>query len=82
MYSVDELKDILKIRLSKKRYVHSLNVAKTAEELAVRYGYDAEKCLLAGLVHDICKELPDEEQLELVRRSSFTVCRANEAHFI
>lgn len=74
MYSVEELKDILKIRLSKKRYVHSMNVAKTAEELARKYGYDEEKCLLAGLVHDICKELPKEEQLEMVRKSQRDIC--------
>lgn len=61
----DEIKDILKIRLSKKRYNHSLNVAKAAGELAEKHGADKEKAILAGLLHDICKEDPKEEQLKM-----------------
>lgn len=70
LYTVSEIKDILKIRLSKKRYTHSINVADSAAALAKEYGFDREKCFLAGLVHDICKELPKEEQLEMVRKSN------------
>ena len=38
--SIEEIKDILKIRLSKKRYTHSLNVSDAAVRLAERYGGD------------------------------------------
>lgn len=69
MYTVLEIKDILKIRLSKKRYTHSLNVADSARLLAKINGFDEDKCYLAGLVHDICKELPKDEQLEMVKKS-------------
>lgn len=62
---LNDIKDILKIRLSKKRYTHSLNVADAAEKLAEKYGADKEKAYLAGLVHDICKEAPREEQLKM-----------------
>lgn len=62
---VDDLKDVLKIRLSKKRYNHSLNVSRSAGELAEKYGADKEKARLAGLLHDICKEIPKEEQLKM-----------------
>ena len=64
-YDVSEIKDILKIRLSKKRYAHSMNVAQTAVKLAQRHGGDTERAYLAGLLHDICKEIPPEEQLEM-----------------
>lgn len=63
----EEIKDILKIRLSKKRYTHSLNVATAAEKLADKFGADRKKCFLAGLIHDICKEIPPEEQLKMGR---------------
>lgn len=63
----DEIKDILKIRLSKKRYTHSLNVAEAARSLAEKYGADKDKAYLAGLVHDICKEIPKEEQLAMAK---------------
>ncbi len=66
--STEEIKDILKIRLSKKRYTHSLNVAEAAEKLAVKYGADREKAYLAGLVHDICKEIPRDEQLKMAMK--------------
>lgn len=62
---IKEIKDILKIRLSKKRYIHSVNVAEAAEGLAEKYGADPHKAYLAGLLHDICKEIPQEEQLRL-----------------
>ena len=61
----EEIKDILKVRLSKKRYTHSLNVAEAAKMLADKHGGDRDKCYLAGLVHDICKEIPIEEQLRM-----------------
>lgn len=53
--------DILKERLSPYRLHHSLEVAKSAKYLAEKYGYDAEKAYLAGLLHDITKEADAEE---------------------
>lgn len=70
---IPEMKEFLKENLSEKRYVHSLNVAAAAKRLAEINGADADKCYLAGLLHDICKELPKPEQLELVKRSEFEV---------
>lgn len=75
LYNIDEKKKFLKTHLSQKRYQHSLNVATECEKLAEKYGEDPEKAYFAGLLHDICKELPHEEQKELVLASGFTVCR-------
>ena len=75
MYHFDENRAFLKARLSKKRYTHSLNVANEAQRLAELYGEDPEKAYFAGLMHDVCKELPAEEQEELVRASSFVVSK-------
>ena len=75
MYHFDEIRAFLKARLSKKRYTHSLNVAHEAQRLAELYGEDPEKAYFAGLMHDVCKELPAEEQEELVRASSFAVSK-------
>ena len=75
MYHFDENRAFLKARLSKKRYTHSLNVAHEAQRLAGLYGEDPEKAYFAGLMHDVCKELPAEEQEELVRASSFAVSK-------
>ena len=67
-------KKYLREHLSKKRYTHSLNVAGAAVELARKYGGDADKAYTAGLLHDIAKELPVEEQLALVKKSPLDVC--------
>ena len=77
MYSVDEFKNILSLKLSKKRFTHSLNVADEARKLAEHYGYyDPDTAYLAGLLHDVCKEIPSEAQLELVMKSDRNVTEA------
>lgn len=58
-------KEILKSKLNEKRYFHSLCVADEAKRLAEKYGGDIEKCYFAGLLHDITKNAPDEEHLQL-----------------
>jgi len=73
LYSANELKDILKNRLSKKRYTHSLNVADEAVRLAGIFGADKNSAYLAGLLHDICKELPVDEQRQMVLKSTRSV---------
>ena len=60
-------KAYLKEHLSKKRYTHSVNVANSAVELAKRYGADADKAYIAGLLHDITKETGKAAQLEIIK---------------
>lgn len=64
---------LLKARLSKKRFTHSMNVARAAHMLAEKWGADPQRAYLAGLLHDCCKELPFEEQAELMRGGPFAV---------
>lgn len=63
--SYEALKEILQKRLNEKRYFHSLCVADEAKRLAEKYGGDAEKCYLSGLLHDITKNAPNEEHLQI-----------------
>lgn len=58
-----EYTEVLRERLTERRFIHSLNVAKSAEELAGIYGYDEAKAYTAGLVHDCCKDTPAGLQL-------------------
>lgn len=50
----------LRERVGKKRFSHALGVAETAERLALRFGVDARKARLAGLLHDWDKAYDDE----------------------
>ena len=60
-----EYKALLSKRLNEKRYYHSLCVADEAYRLAERYGASKEKAYLAGLLHDITKNSPVEEHLNI-----------------
>ena len=63
----EELKSVLRSRMNEHRYAHSLNVAKRAVFLAEKYGADSEKAEFAGLIHDICKGIPNEEQIAIIK---------------
>lgn len=54
--------------LSEYRRTHSLNVSAEAVRLAQKYGADVDKARLAGLLHDVTKETPDEIQLKIIEK--------------
>lgn len=56
-------------RLGAKRRWHCECVAKEAATLAILYGADENKAYTAGLLHDIAKELPPAEQLQILKKS-------------
>jgi nicotinate-nucleotide adenylyltransferase len=60
----EEYKALVRPFLTEKRFHHSECVAEEAESLAKQYGADPEKAWIAGMLHDIMKELPPEEQLK------------------
>ena len=65
---LSEYKEIIRPRLSDYRYLHSVNVAKEAARLAEKYGADPEKARLAGILHDITKETPADQQLKIMEK--------------
>ena len=71
MQSYDYYKNELKKILSPKRFNHCVNVSLMAEKLAKNYGVYSEKAKLAGLLHDICKEKPDEENVEILKKNGY-----------
>lgn len=60
-------KEIIKERLTPKRYEHSLNVSEEAVRLAKKYDADVEKAAVAGILHDIMKDTPVDEQLKVIK---------------
>lgn len=59
--------EIIRGRLTGKRFRHSLAVADEAYRLAVRYGADPDKARTAGILHDILKDDSPETQLQILR---------------
>ncbi|BED92673.1 MAG: bis(5'-nucleosyl)-tetraphosphatase (symmetrical) YqeK [Candidatus Paraimprobicoccus trichonymphae] len=49
-------RNIIKSRMSEKRFTHCVNVSERAVELALQYGANTNKARIAGALHDITKE--------------------------
>lgn len=76
MQNIDEITRYLKENLSEKRFNHTKGVAETAKSLAKRWGADAQKAFLAGLVHDCAKEVPFSKTVEFLEKSGHTLSDA------
>lgn len=61
---VDEL---VKKQLSHKRYLHCKEVTKVCIKLAKQHGVDVHLAFLAGMLHDITKELSKEESVSYMQ---------------
>ena len=66
----------VKKHLSERRFYHSQCVARCAAELAEKYGADVERCRLAGILHDIMKDTPKEEQLKIIDKFGIMLTEA------
>lgn len=69
----------LREALSPARYEHSLLVARRAAELARRHGVSTDGATTAGLLHDLCKELPHEAQRAILRQAGLALDPALES---
>lgn len=69
---IEGYKELLKNRLSVKRYTHSIGVANTAARLAGMFNGDIERAYLAGLMHDYARELTEEELLDLTAKHNLS----------
>lgn len=54
--------------MSSKRYQHSLSVASVAQDIASANGLDAKKAYIAGMLHDIGKEIPEKKARKLMEQ--------------
>lgn len=68
MMTCEEAAAVVQPLLSEKRFNHSVCVSVEAGRLARKYGANPEQAELAGMLHDIMKDTPKEEQLKLMER--------------
>ncbi len=61
--------NIVRKRLSEKRFNHSLRVVETALKMAEGLKVDKEKTHVASLLHDYAKNMSPEELLSIARRN-------------
>ena len=63
--TIEEITQKLENMLTTKRLMHSIAVKNSCLQLAQKYEVDAEKAILAGLLHDCAKSLTDDQLLKL-----------------
>ncbi len=69
IYPLEKFREILEKSVEKERYIHSLNVADSAEYLAKKYGVNTHIARTAGLLHDICKRMNTDKQIDIIKSS-------------
>ena len=67
MFTINEIKNYLKNNLEEDRYIHTLGVAETAKKLAKLYGIDEVKAEIAGLSHDVAKNMNKDEMMKVMK---------------
>ena len=77
----EELYEDVKSRLSEKRFRHTEGVIKRAVEYAEVYNANIEDTKLAALAHDIAKEIPQGESLELIKRYGMELDEIEKVNF-
>jgi predicted HD superfamily hydrolase involved in NAD metabolism len=75
MPNMEDIKKILRDRLTKEHYEHSLRTAELAKEMADAYGVDSRKAYLAGILHDYTKSLAPDVMLEEARACGLKIDR-------
>lgn len=63
-----EMNKKLKTTLTPERYEHSKGVENVAVHLAEIWGADVEKARIAGLLHDLAKNMDREKSKQLIKR--------------
>ena len=69
----ENIKEILKLRLLEKRYIHSLNVMEMAVRLARINEVDEDDAKFAGLLHDCAKNYSGEDLINYCMENNIEI---------
>lgn len=71
-----DIKNILLINGKHSTYIHVSNVAEKNALIAKTYDLDHDKCVVAGLLHDISAIIKPEDMLEYAYENRLDICEA------
>lgn len=71
-----DVENLLSVNGKYNTYVHVSNVAERNGLIAETYALDRNKCIIAGLLHDISAVIRPEDMLKYARENSFDLCEA------
>lgn len=69
----NEIRKNLKKSLDKGRYEHTEGVMYTAAALAMAYEYAVRDAMLAGLLHDCAKCIPNDEKIKICKKNNILI---------
>lgn len=75
---IELLKEEMKEKISEKRYLHSVGVMNMCQKLAIKYDGDVKRAKLIGLVHDMAKEMTDEQMINYVHKNNIAISKIEE----
>ena len=71
--NLEQIVEIVKSRLSEKRFHHSKCVMERCVELAEKFGFDKEIAAKVGIAHDIAKEIDSEEKIKYAENNNIKI---------
>lgn len=70
---LESIIEILKNKLSEKRFYHSVCVMEMCVKLATYYNVDVNKAKLVGIAHDIAKEMTPEQKINYCKKNKLHI---------
>ena len=74
---ISKINKKLQKKLDKERYEHTLGVMYTASALAMCHNANIGQALLAGLLHDCAKCIPNDKKIRMCRKYHLEIGRAH-----
>ena len=68
MPTLDSMIEFLKMEVSERRFIHSINTMETAGKIAKKLDADENKCQIAGLLHDCAKNIIGNKAIEMCKK--------------
>ncbi len=79
-YDLTKMRKKVKHELDPARYQHTLGVMYTSASLAMSHGANLEKAMVAGLLHDCAKCIPNDEKYQLCEKYHLEITDAEQAN--
>lgn len=79
---ISDIEQYLQKNLTEKRLIHSVSTAETSKKLCLKFNLDSEKGYIAGLLHDVARELPEGEMRGLALSDGKGTIKEEEDNFV
>ena len=73
MDTIKKIEAEVKRKVSKRRFEHSKRVAEMAELLYKKWGGNREKLIIAGLLHDIARDIQTSELIKIAQNNGYNI---------